>query len=138
MGTIPYEIAIKQLCVSSLNERILIHVGIASDDAKLLQQKLHKLCMLPDVQKYLTNLQGYRWSDDPLNMTRFLYVLRCFCISHSRLRGIHVSRHAQFLYKQCLENYFGHFPSADAIAVCMNNHKRRLPLLIRLLIANVR
>lgn len=130
-----YKVTIEQLCTSALNERLLILVGITPDQAQKHQRALGRICMLPSVKRYLCNFCGYQWTDDPINLTRFLYILRCYCQCRSKLVRISMPRHAMLLKRQCLENLFSHYPTAQAIEDCMKNHRRRLPDDIRQLVS---
>lgn len=129
-----YEVVIDRLCISALNERLLIQVGVTPAETKALQKELHKLCMLIPVQNYLTNTNGYCRSDDGINLTRFLYILRCFCATRSRLNRISMKRHAILLKNQCLDNLFQHYASASSIEACMKQSRSRLHADIRMLV----
>lgn len=132
---ISFEITITQLATSALNQRVLIQWGIPPAEAKSLQTELIRACMNQQVQDYLLNRQGYRWTDVPMNMTRACYAIRCFYRHHDQLKRISMLRLATMLKKECLEDMFRHFGSAQAVAHAMENEKRRLPDQIRRIIA---
>jgi len=126
-----YSLTIRQLAVSSLSPVITIRVGIVTTQAEALQQRLIALCAHPVMEWFLTNRQGYKYAAGPVNLTRFLYVLRHFCNCHPALQLLPNKLIAVRLKHLCVDNLFAEYHSERTIREVLKNHKRRLPRHIR-------
>lgn len=130
-----YSQTITHLAASSLPPRLTIRVGITIDQTKKLQQELIELCLKPELEIYLTNKQGYKYHDAPLNLTRYLYVLRTFCDAHTMLCRIPNKILARQLYDCCIDHLFGCYGSAEALLPVLRKAKGRLSAPIQDIIA---
>lgn len=129
-----YRQTITLLATSSLTPRLTIRVGITIDQAKTLQQELIDLCQKPELEFYLTNKQGYKYPDAPINLTRFLYVLRTFCNVRAGLCRITNMTFARQLYDYSIDNMFGCYGSAEALLPVLRKAKGRLSAPIRAIV----